>query len=58
MRFRVVLVLIGLLMLTVGTFNGCSALFTWNERHPLVVVPLGDTKVTHTLTPAPGRRLV
>ncbi len=54
--FRVVLVYLGLVMLVVGTFNGCSTLFTWNGRHPLAVVPLADEAVTHTLTPAAGRR--
>jgi hypothetical protein len=36
-------VFLGILMLVVGMFNGCGALFTWNGRHPIAVVPLPST---------------
>lgn len=57
-----VLVFLGIVMLIVGTFNGCGSLFTWNGKHAIATVPLpapapGDADaVKCSLAPFPGRR--
>jgi hypothetical protein len=52
----VILVLVGLVAAVVGTFSGCGSLFSWNGRHAIETLPLGDTATRHTLSPEPGRR--
>jgi hypothetical protein len=50
------LLLIGLVAALVGTFSGCSTLFTWNGRHAIDTVALPEGPFTHTIVPEPGRR--
>jgi len=53
----VVLLVLGLVAAVAGTFSGCGALFSWNGRHPIDVVPLaGEGPTTDKLVPDPGRR--
>lgn len=57
MRFGGVLLLVlGLVAAVAGTFSGCGALFTWNGRHAIATVPIGDGPITEALIPRPGRR--
>ncbi len=56
MRLGVVLLLLGLVAAVVGTFSGCNSLFTWNGRHAVEVMPLGEGPTTRELVPWGGRR--
>lgn len=57
MRFAgIVLLFVGLVAVVVGTFSGCGSLFSWNGRHAVDVVPLGEKPTIHELVPQPGRR--
>ncbi len=52
----VLLLLLGLVAVVVGSMNGCSALFSWNGRHPVDTSTLVEEHTTRKLTPEPGRR--
>lgn len=52
----VILFFLGLLAVVVGGFNGYGTLFSWNGRHPVDVIALGEGRVVEKLTPVPGRR--
>ncbi|MBX3203249.1 MAG: hypothetical protein KF894_34310, partial [Labilithrix sp.] len=55
-RFGFVLVLLGLIGIIVGAFNGSGSLFAWNGRHPIETFALDEAATTRTLVPEPGRR--
>ena len=52
----VVLLVLGLVTAVAGTFGGCGSLFSWNGRHPISAVPLGEGPTTESVVPVPGRR--
>ncbi len=52
----VILFFLGLLAVVVGSFNGYGTLFSWNGRHPVDVIALGEGRGVEKLTPVPGRR--
>lgn len=51
-----ILFFLGLLAVVVGGLNGYGTLFSWNGRHPVDVIALGEGRRVETFTPAPGRR--
>ncbi|MBX3197674.1 MAG: hypothetical protein KF894_05985 [Labilithrix sp.] len=55
-RFGFVLVLLGLIGIIVGAFNGSGSLFAWNGRHPIDTFALDGAPTVRTLVPEPGRR--
>jgi hypothetical protein len=47
----------GLVLLVVGLFSGCGALFSWNGRHAVDVRAITPgTPLAYPLSPEPGRR--
>lgn len=58
-RIGIVLVVVGVVMMALGTFAGCGALFSWNGRHPTAVHPLTvGTPLRQTFRAKAGRRYV